>query len=260
MKLIKYLLIVICLLIVVIGGVIYWGLSDINNIVKKTVETVGPQVTHTSVQLGSADIHLTEGRGELLGLAVGNPEGFSNNKLFSIDSVVLDVDPSSFLNGVIVIDEITLDGAKLLAEHKNLAETNLQALLNGMQGSSTETTSSGSDGAESNIRLAVKKLRVINNEVTLVSEKLGNYTLTLPPIEQNSIGDPAVGLTPDALGRAILKPILRNAEKAVKAKLKELAKAEVTDKAESKLKEKLNDSVSEEDQQKLKDLKGLFGK
>lgn len=261
MKVLKMLLGIVVLLVVVIGGVLFWGLSDINNIVKKAVETVGPQVTHTSVTLTAADIQLTEGRGVLSGLTIGNPVGFSSANLFTIDKIVLDVDPASVLDGIIVIDEITLDGARLIAEHKNLAETNIQALLKGMKSTSSTSEPAPTDDTNGeDIRLIVKKLKVINNELSLVSEKLGNYTLPLPAIEQNNIGDPAVGLTPAELGSAILKPILRNAEKAAKAKIKSLAEDELKAKAEDKLKEKLGDKISEGDQQKLKDLKGLFSK
>lgn len=261
MKFMKILLGIVCVLAVVVGGVLFWGLSDINNIVKKAVETVGPQVTHTRVNLNAADIQLTEGRGVLSGLSIGNPAGFSSANLFAIDKIVLDVDPASVLDGIIVIDEITLDGARLIAEHKNVAETNIQALLKGMKGSSaTSEPAATSEDTGNEIRLIVKKLKVINNELSLMSEKLGNYTLPLPAIEQNNIGDPAVGLTPEQLGSAILKPILRNAEKTVKAKLETLAKDELKTQAEDKLKEKLGDKISEDDQQTLKDLKGMFGK
>ncbi len=261
MKVMKYLLGIILALAVVIGGVLYWGISDINQLVKKAVETVGPEVTKTEVSLSGADIKITQGRGVLNGLSIANPQGFSSDNIFAIDKIVVDVDPKAILDGVIVIDELTLDGADLLAEHKNVSETNLQALLNNIQGSGSSSASESSSAEEgSDVRLAVKKLSVINNKVRLESEKLGSYTLDLPAITQSNIGDPAVGLTPAELGKAILKPILRNAEKAVKAKLETLAKEEVKDKAEEKLKEKLGDKVSEEDQEKLKSLKNMFGK
>ncbi|MDR4508099.1 MAG: hypothetical protein MRJ65_07675 [Candidatus Brocadiaceae bacterium] len=78
-KSIKIPLIVIPVLIFV--TFIFFSLF-INAIVKKSVETLGPNITQTSIDLKKAKISLFSGRGEMQGLIVGNPEDFKTESAY----------------------------------------------------------------------------------------------------------------------------------------------------------------------------------
>ena len=70
------------LAVVVIIGVgygAYYLLSNLDSIVKSAIEQYGSEITGTRVRVGSVKITLTEGRGTIRGLRVGNPSGFSSN-------------------------------------------------------------------------------------------------------------------------------------------------------------------------------------
>lgn len=263
MKALKILGVLVVLLLCLIAAGGYYLFSNLNSLVKEGVETAGPQVTSTDVKLNKVDISLKDARAELYGFSVANPEGFKSTNAFSFDNIVFDIDPASLQTDVIVIDEMTISGVNITAEQKGM-ETNLQALLKlieknvGAGGSGNASSDSAQDGPE--IKLAVKKLAFTNNSVNLITEKYGEYGLTMPKIEAANLGSASNGLTPAQLGKAIAKPLLDQAKKTVEEKLKKVAEEQVKDKAEAKLKDALDEKLSDKDKEKVDKLKGLFGK
>ncbi|MEH6650495.1 MAG: hypothetical protein V7707_10765 [Motiliproteus sp.] len=265
MKAIKIVTGLVVAAIAIIAIVVVIGLQNINGIVKAAIETVGTQVTGTEVRLAEVDITLTEGRGVLLGLSIANPKGFSDNSAFSLGQIALQIDPISITGDVIVIEELTISAAKLLAEQKNIKDTNLQALLDNVaagaksgeanNGGASSATNDSSDPAQQ-VKLAVKHFRFDASELQLVTEQLGEKTLKLPAIELNNLGSAEQGLTPEQLSQAILKPLLAQAKAAAKKELERLAKRE----AEDQLKQKLSEELSDEQKGQIDQLKSLFKK
>lgn len=260
MKALKIVIGLIVAAIAIIAIVVVIGLQNINGIVKAAIEKVGPQVTGTEVRLAEVDITLTEGRGMLQGLSIANPKGFSNNNAFSLGEIALQIDPMSVTGDVIIIEELTISAAKLLAEQKNITDTNLQALLDnvtaGANSGSADSSGSGStsNGDSEQVKLAVKLFRFNASELQLVTEQFGQKTLKLPTIELNNLGSAEQGLTPQQLSQAILKPLLAQAKEAAKKELERLAKGEVED----KLKEKLSEKLTDEQKEQVDQLKSLF--
>ncbi|BFM16067.1 hypothetical protein R50073_22500 [Maricurvus nonylphenolicus] len=261
MKLGKILLGVFVAIIAVVAVVVFLGLQNINQIVKIAVETEGPKVTGTAVQLERVDLSLMEGRGELHGLQIDNPKGYQSDYAFSMGQVALQVEPKSLTGKVIVINEILIDGAKLIAEQKDLTRTNLQDLLDNVKGqggskASGQEATPASDSPAADVRLMVEKFSFVNSGVRLITTEWGERTLKLPSINITDIGDREVGLTPEQLTQALLDPILAQAKAAVANNLEDLAK----EKAQKKLQEKIDEKLSDEQKGQLKQLKGLFGK
>ncbi len=254
MKAVKIILGVVLVLVLVVAIGMFFVVQNLDSIVKSTVEKVGPQVTLTAVGLQEAKIELKNGRAELSGLSIANPEGFSDANIFQMDTVVVDIDPASLREDVYVIREIRIDGAKLLAEQKGIKDTNLQALLDNLKKSASGESPAAEPEAESDVRLMVEKLTFVNGTVDLKTEQLGDYQMKLPTIDIANIGDKQTGLAPDELATAILQPILAEAKQQVRDELEDKAK----DKAKEKLQEQLDKNISPEDQKKLEGLKGLL--
>ncbi|GLS25250.1 hypothetical protein [Marinibactrum halimedae] len=262
MKVVKVLLVLGVLVIAGVVGLAFFGLSKINDIVEMAVEQAGPTVTNTSVLLDGADIELLEGRGELNGLSIANPEGYSDNNVFEMGKVVFAIDPQSVQSDVIVIKEITIDGAQLLAEHKNLKDTNLGALMDnikkmgkGSTASKSESQSNPSAGDDGQpLQFAVNKFSFTNGNIALKSEQLGDYALKLPKITLANIGSAEQGLTATELAETLLKPVVKKAQDTVAKRIEE----EVGGKAEDALKEKLKEKLSDKDKEKIEGLKSLL--
>ncbi len=260
MKAVKIILGLVIAAALVVGIVVFLGLKNINAIVKGTVESVGPQVTQTNVTLEKVDIDITRGRGELNNLMIANPAGFNSGYAVRLGQIVLEIEPQTLLNPVIVIKEMRVGGVKLIAEQKDMVNSNLQQLLKSVQsktGGGSTGDSAGSAAAPdsgSEIRMMVEKLVFAGSSVQVITEQWGEHTVDLPDIEVDGIGDRETGLTPNQLGQAILKPVLEQA----KAKVKRDLKQRVGKKAEAKLKQKLEDKLDDKQKEKLDALKQLL--
>ena len=254
MKAIKIILaaIVAIITILIILGVVFF--NQLNQIVEQIVETTGSDITQTSVEVQSVDITLKEGRGELKGLSVANPLGFSNDDLFKLGDIALQIDVKSVLDPVKVIDEISIDGVSILAEQKDLTKTNIQALIDNVNSSissdsaQNKPANDGGSGEAEDIRLFIKSLNVGESEVLFKTEKWGDLKLSIPGYTQANIGNRQNGSTADEIGREILSTMLSTTKKTLEEKIKAEARAEIEKrlaeekaKIEAKVNEKLDD-------------------
>lgn len=255
----KALKILIGLVVVVVIAVVVIAMLFLNNINQLTVDTVqdqGSAMLKTEVKLQAANIELTKGKGSLQNLTVANPSGFSQANAVEMGAVILHIDPESLLGDVKVIKEISVDGAKLLAEQKNLKDTNLQALLDNIQQSAGPAKEAASAEKGPDVRLMVEKFRFTNGQLNLKSAQFGERSINLPTIALDNIGDKTTGLTPEQLGQAVVAPLLEQVKAAVTKELTELAKAKAEEKLKEKLQEKLTDKIGGEAVDKLKSIFG----
>lgn len=89
----KKILITLVVVLIVVVGIAYYLLSNIDSIAKGIIEESGTNVLGTQVSVESVSIKLTEGRATILNLAVANPPGFSDHPAFRFDEVnaVMDI-------------------------------------------------------------------------------------------------------------------------------------------------------------------------
>lgn len=274
MKAVKIILGLIAVILIVVSGALFFGLSKINSIVEEVIETVGTKTLQTAVNVSAVDIELLEGKGSVKGFTIANPKGFSSNNVISVGDVGLQIDIESITKNVKVIKEVYIDAIALRAEQKNITDTNIQALIDNLKSSSGSSSSSASSTSKesggADVRLMIESLRIGDSSIALETEKFGGRTIKLPGYTQKNIGDKTNGLTPEQISQVIMDSVLTRAKKAVKkeiegllsselkaelkAKLKEKEK-EVKQQAEDKLKEALGDKVKAGDIDKLK---GLF--
>jgi hypothetical protein len=274
MKAIKIIVGILIVLVIAVSGVLFFGLTKINEIVEEAIETVGSDTLQAAVNVDAVDIILLEGRGSVKGFSIANPTGFSNNNIISVGDVGLQIDIGSITKDVKVIKEVYIDSIVLRAEQKNITDTNIQALINNLKSSSnastTQATSADKKSADSDVRLMIESLRIGDSSIDLETEKFGGRTISLPGYTQNNIGDKTTGLTPEQISQAIMDSVLTRAKQSVKKELEGLLKSELAAKAKeklaakveevrqeaaAKLQEKLGDKVNASDMDKLK---GLF--
>lgn len=254
------------LLIALIAGLMFYLLTNLDAIIKRVIETEGPEVTRTSVSLRDVAVKPFAGTGELNHFVIGNPDGFDSEYLLRWDTIRLDIDPLTVNSEVIVIEEITISGVNIIAEQKGL-KTNLQKLLDNLQQSLSSSAESEPEGQAKDVRLAVKHLSFQQNSIDFVTEKYGSYTLEIPSFELNNLGSKTNGLTPQELGYAIVQPLVQKAKRQVEERAKQLAKEELEAKVNEKKDElkakadaELEDKEAEAKSKLDSKLKGLLNK
>ena len=238
--------------VAVVAVVLVLVFQNLDGIIKRVIEDVGSKVTNTSVTVDSVKFSLTEGRGEIYGLAIGNPSGYSRGKAFEISEVALQVAPASLTGPVIVIKEVLVDGAKLNIEQKGTGN-NLSALLEGMNTGTSEPEAAPADTAPSDTRLMLEQFSFTNSAAKISTEQHGEHSLKLPAIKVSNIGDKQNGLTPEQLASQLVASVVKQAEKAVSKYLGDLVK----DAAKKEANKRIDEKVGSENREKLE---GLFKK
>jgi hypothetical protein len=196
-------------LVIVVGlvVVVYIGLTFfLGSIVKAGVNSFGPKLTQTKVVLAGAHISPLTGSGNLSGLAVGNPKGWSDANAFYLGKIHLDVEPFSVLGDHIVINELIIDQPEFLYETK-IISSNIKDLLKNIE----EFTGQGGEEPRSKsgkpIKFVVKKFRLTNGTARLGVGPAA-IPLPLPPIAMDNLGVEEDGITPDQLAGVVMKKVL----------------------------------------------------
>lgn len=113
--------------------------------VTQAVETIGPKVTQTSVRLDNVDLSLLSASGTLQGLYIGNPEGYKEENIFSLNQIDVEIEPKSLLSDEIVVKKIHIRSPGMSYE-KTLRGSNLNSLLANVESFGRSDTSKTATG------------------------------------------------------------------------------------------------------------------
>ena len=253
MKAMKIIIGIVIALAVVLAIAIFIGLKNLDSLVEMAIESVGADVTKTVVAVDQVNIELTEGRGEIHGIAVKNPAGYSSENAIHLGQILLQIEPASLADDVVVIKELTVDGATLTAEHKGLADINLQQIYDNITADSGKAPKeSAPTTARPDIRFMLEKVSFTNMSLDLLSSEFGERQLAMEDIYLTNLGDRQTGLSAEELANVLLTPVVDAARKKVNNELRKEAK--------DKLQENLEENLSDDDKQKLDRLKSWLDK
>ena len=175
--------------------------------IKKGIETVGPKLTKVSIQLDAVSLSVLSGSGNIQGLEIGNPEGYSSPTSIKLGSASLAVSPGSLLSDKIVVNHIRVESPEITIEGSP-KNNNLTKILENVQsagGSDGGTNEAASDAGAS------KKLQV--DEFLLTGAKV-NYiiagqtlVLNVPDIKLTGLGTGPDGITAAELTDRVLSKL-----------------------------------------------------
>ena len=220
--------IVIVLLIVVL---------TLGAIVKAAVQTIGPKALGAEVRVSSVFINLFTGTVAISDVFIGNPEGYKNDRAFTLKKLKLHLEPSSLTRPKLVIREFTLDGVDVYFEpSSNLLSNNLSQLnrniaaftekLSGSKdapadGEFEDSRSEAEKEAEKTEaqRLQIDKLSLTNIYVNIVASIPGREPDAAPipvvPIVLDGLGQDEEGVTPMDVSVVILNKLTLGVLKSV---------------------------------------------
>jgi len=258
-------------IVVIIVIVLVVGLSNLGPIIKKAVNTYGPQITKTEVKLGDVGISLFSAEAELKDFFLGNPRGFKSPQAMSVKSIYVNVDEKSITGNTIIIDRIEVAAPEITYE-KISGTDNFQTILKNVE------KAVGADKAaekpvekvkeDEGKKILIKNFIVTDGKVNLAMSMLGDKTLSanLPDIHLKDIGQKNGGASPAEAFKEIFA--------ALYAKIKSPAVTDVfnngieelsagarvaADEAQKQL-ETVSESAKEQVKATTDKLKGLFGK
>jgi len=196
-------------LLLVVGGIAFLA-SNLDSIVEKAIETLGPDMTGVSVKVRKVSIALADGRGEIGGLVVGNPKGYKEPHAFSLGTIVLALDAATVTKDVIVIRELSIE-APDMAYEKGPGGSNVEAIQHNVDqyvkahfggGQAQDKAKKGDGGKET--RFIVEKLQIRNGKVRL--DVAGREAaVALPPVTLRDVGKSRGGATGAEIASIVVK-------------------------------------------------------
>lgn len=257
----KIVLGVVLVLVIAIGGGVYFLLSNLDGLVKSAIETYGSEATQTTVKVASVKIGLQDGSGEIRGLSVGNPQGFAAPQVFSLGEIATQVDLKSITEEVVIIEYVRVLAPEIFFELNAAGKTNLDALKQQLTSGAPQPAGASSQGDSAAPKLLIRKLLFADGNIHARVVPLDKaYELKLPRIELSNLGGEG-GATPAQITDQVLKVLTDKALAEIKKQgidqYKQKLEAEVNkrlDAEKQKLTDKVNEKVGEQVGDKLKGL------
>lgn len=180
MKIVKWSLLVVVLLIIIAGLVGYFSL---NGIVRRTVQSQSEKSLNLPTTLAGANVSLFGGHLTLNDYKVGNPAGYGKDNMLSLDSINVNVSYGQLRQEPIRVQSIEIKGPRLLLE-RNGTQLNVQAAMEQMP--KTEPAEPSKP-----MKVIIDNLTVSNAQVVIKPAIPGlpeEYTLTIPTVSLSNIG------------------------------------------------------------------------
>lgn len=219
---------VVLLVVALVASFFFLG-----SIIKKGVETVGPQITKTEMRLDGASLSVFSGSGTLKGLFVGNPEGYKTESAIKVGSVSVGVKPGSIFSDKIHVTHVNVQAPQITFEG-GLMGNNLSKLLDNVQSGSGGGDKSGgaNQSSAASQKIQVDDFVISGGVINLIVNVPGvgsqSATVPLPEIRFTGLGQGAEGITVAELTRKVLNEVLQKAIPAAEKAVTNLGKG-VTD-------------------------------
>jgi hypothetical protein len=114
--------------LLVLAAVVMIAALSFDLIVEKAIETFGPVLTGTSVELEDVELSVFDGEGAVRGLVIGNPAGFETKYAFRVRDASVHLVPRSVFQEKIVIRSIRIKSSDVNFEAKD-ATSNLEQIV-----------------------------------------------------------------------------------------------------------------------------------
>jgi uncharacterized protein involved in outer membrane biogenesis len=180
---------IVSVIILVIIALVVFMVINLDRGIKTAVETIGPEMTQSSVTLNSVDLSLTTAKGSFSGLRVANPEGFSAADAFTLGEISFSMDADSLASDTIIIDSLRIVAPEITMERADgrsnldLIQSNIASYL----GTDTEQSSS----AEGGKKIIIRDLRITDGKISYAILNGKGIDLPLPDLHLTDIGKSA---------------------------------------------------------------------
>lgn len=262
----KWILIGSGAIIIILIIVVFILLSNIGPIIKKAVNTYGPEFTKSEVSLRDVSVSILSAKAKLKDFYLGNPKGFKSPEAMKVGSILVDIDEKSITSDKIIIERIEVIKPEITYERTGSTDNfktilnNVQQAAGGQKTTGEKTTKSEGEQKKVIIRDFIIKEGKVNLAMGMLSGK--QISAPLPDIHLQNIGEKQGGASPAeafkevfaALHSKITSPAVTD---TLNKGLKEIGSS--LDKLGSGTMEGAK-SVTEEAKSVTDKVKGIFGK
>jgi uncharacterized protein involved in outer membrane biogenesis len=202
--------IVLILVALVLVTVIVIGVY-LGQIVKKVVNTYGPQLTQTTVNVDTVTLSLLTGSASIKDLVIGNPQGYKSANAISVGKIAVGVDPTTVLANKVVVRSLRLESPSINFEG-GLSGNNLSQIMDNVDSSGSKSgpvSTNATTAPASQRKLEVDDLVIsgAKADVLITSPVQREVNLTLPDIHLTDLGKGDEGITGADLTKQVLNAI-----------------------------------------------------
>lgn len=197
---------------IIFGGVAYLSLKG-EALIAGGVSDEGSKSLGTKVVLADVKLSPFVGEVQLSGFSIGQPKGFGDGDLMTMDDFIIKLKPASLLSKHIQIDVVDLDGFTINAVMMD-GKTNIQALQD-------KLGPADKGEAAPDIKISAKSIRLRNMKASFQKDDGKKHEVALADIKLSNLGVDQNGMAPKEMLRhtlAALQPQIAKA--AVKIGLK----------------------------------------
>ncbi|MDF3130248.1 hypothetical protein P0Y35_13655 [Kiritimatiellaeota bacterium B1221] len=244
----KFLFVVLMLLCVVVA-IVFVFLQKLDGIVQNQIEVIGTETLGEQVTVGDVKIELKNGMGEIRGLEIANPEGFSDVNAFEMERIRLAIGVASISRNPLVLNEFVLEAPVVSLEIREDGSSNLDEILAHLREQKKsdpeppkpEADEKAEEDEKAPMFFVVNRLKIAGVQLTLRHPKLGEAPkeLVLPDIDLQNVGG-TEGVSAAGLGIVVVEEIAKSGAKAALKAEAEKQAGKLLDKAGSSLMKRLN--------------------
>ena len=220
----KWFIRILVVLAVLIAGLLWFGYSKIDDLLKLGIEKAGTEALQVPVKLDKVSLSMFSGAGALEGLEIGTPAGFSAPRTLRLGKAEIAINTSASKEDRIVIQHIRLNEPDINLEvgpgGTNLSQIakNARATADSLAAASPPSGAAAASPAapEKTIKLQVDEVLITAAKVNASAGVLpgAKAVVTLPEIKLTGLGTGPEGLTPAELTAVILSKLSEEAAKA----------------------------------------------
>ncbi|HYF15186.1 MAG TPA: hypothetical protein VD971_08970 [Phycisphaerales bacterium] len=180
------------------AGVLIFGASGLNSLVKRIVERVGSDATGVRTTLGSARMDLAGGAASLNNLRVANPPGFTSDNFLTLDSTDVALDVSSVTSDTIVVSHVKLSGITVNLEG-SIGNMNYRPILDNL-------SKGKGDSSAPPKKFLIRTIEITDINANVTVAPLGTVPVRVARLEVTDLG--SEGLTAGEITQLVLQATL----------------------------------------------------
>lgn len=188
---IKIAIVLILLVVIAFVALFAFGLSQLDAIVKATIERGGTYATQTTTTVDDVNVGITDGTFAMNGFKIANPTGFTSDHFLTLGDASVQLQTSSITTDVIAIPTVAFNNIDIILD-KGGDPSNYNTILNSLkrfEKSDTESAPENSGGKKVTIdSLTLNNIDIRVANMPGVSLLTGDIAVQIPSIELKNIG------------------------------------------------------------------------
>jgi len=189
----KILAVLFVLLVLLVVGLIYWGASNIDSLVKAGIEKGGTYSLGVPTVVEKVDVGLFAGTLDMDGLKISNPSGFDTPHFIALGDSDIAVNVGTIMSDKVQFSEFTLKGIDVYLD-KGGNPSNYNTILNNIKrfedgGSEKPSDAEGANKAVVIDSLVLEDINIHVANMQGISLLAGDVAVNIPRIELKGVGE-----------------------------------------------------------------------